>query len=154
MVECSQFCPHSLDDKAIGLRLWDEGDSTLLLDTVTTVKVLHTETMGPSHSAHTLMIGRGYDICELPSSYAGYADHHGPNFSHQHPDNLPTLERVRISSGGAPSSPSRSAPSDWQSMSAVNTTRVLLYNREEDANLVLRMDYRQLFTLHAVVAVG
>ena len=39
-------------------------------------------------------------------------------------------------------------------MSAVNTTRVLLYNREEDANLVLRMDYRQLFTLHAVVAVG
>ena len=64
----------SRTDKAIGPAFVKESLSALVFGTITTEEVLHAQTMRPSDSTHTLIMGRGYDTCGSPSSYAGYAD--------------------------------------------------------------------------------
>ncbi len=64
----------SRTDKAIGPAFGKEGLSALVFGTKSTEEVLHAQTMRSSDSAHTLIMGCGYDTCGSLSSYAGYAE--------------------------------------------------------------------------------
>jgi hypothetical protein len=48
--------------------------SALVFGTITTGEVLHAQTMRPSDSTYTLIMGCDHDTCGSPSSYAGYAE--------------------------------------------------------------------------------